>query len=234
MTTYTIGHRNNIVYAQYANRVGEPIREANIYDDEDGGSNIYETDISDWADMLAAEVLGMIIRPFKEYEYLVWDDINNNWIIDYNLFNPLFRDEMKKKRNSLASSVIEYNGLFVKNVPSERALVNEIITFLKSQGTDFTVDWKGEPVDDNKNEKFLDDGYTPNPNYDPNHPDAQPRWTTAKLADFEGVLLSGGLVTQYAFKAEKFVLDEHFINPYDNFDDAEFDLEDKFNELMGV
>lgn len=232
MTTYTIGSYTNVAYCEYAqsdnsfailyNSSHESIGQ--IYND-----SYY---VTEWQEMLDNETLGMFIYPFKEYEYWSKDHDNGVWVIDYDLFTPMLEETMKKWRNSKLGQVMQEGSIYFVNTPEERTTMLRLSEDLKSRGVDASVNWKGSPVDPNKRVKYLEDGYTLNPNYDPNHPDAKHRWATGKWEDFQNAGVNGSLVEQNAFSTEKYIIvDVHGVTPYEDLITPVSDAEDYFDNL---
>lgn len=57
-----------------------------------------------WNDLISAHPTFVYIRPYKQYEYLVWDDINKKWVVDQGLFTPFLLEDIKNRREAGISS----------------------------------------------------------------------------------------------------------------------------------
>lgn len=112
-------------------------------------------------------------------------------------------EKLKQYRDQKMASIVTYNGVEVINTVENQDTVTRIINFiltLPEEQRGIEIDWKG-----------------------PNG------WHKATLADFQGLTLQGGLLTQKAFTAEKTILDNHAQTPYT--DDS---WKDDFDNLMEV
>lgn len=235
MTTWTIAQYTNVLYGEWWTE-----SHSQLVLGYGGGSSQVTSDPIVIAAAEAEVINGFIIRPFKKYEFWNWDDVNNVWANDPDKYPPAFRIAMSAHRRSKSEAVIGYNGVYVTNTKEEMGIVQGLIEFLKTKGLDVTINWKGAPVNAFKNVEWLPGNMEsfgapiPNPEYDPNHADAQNRWKEAKLEDLSGIILLGTEKEQASFNAEKYVMDIHAVTPYPSIEAAVMDFDIKFDELTGV
>lgn len=237
MTTWTIGPHAGVYFGQWGN---EDHTELYIFDSPPTGYGIVNNPLT-IADALDQEANnGFFIRPWRKHEFWNWDDVNNEWVNDPIKFPIAFRAAMSAYRKTKSEDIISYNGVHVRNNKDEISIIGSLIEFLKTEGEDVALNWKGVEIEPLLNQEKLPDVLneyglpSDNPAYDPMHPDAQPRWAQAKLADFSGVVLVGIRREQWAFNSEKFVMDTNAVTAYPSIESAIIDFDIKFDELSGV
>lgn len=185
MTTYQIGPYE-IVYAQYMNALNNSVflftvNNAKIY--------VYDFDTW-WVDYLNS---GMPTRPHQPSEYHYWDGIEEEWVIDQGLFDPVFKEALATYRDGKIENVVTYtNGsseeFSVTNGARTRAALNDIANAIPLKNDEnATVDFKTL------------DGFK-----------------SMSASDAQGLFLKCVDWQQKCFSAEKAVLEKHELTPYED------------------
>lgn len=141
-------------------------------------------------------------KPNKPSDIHIWD--GSSWVVDSQLFDDLFKKEVKQYRDEKIKVTVSVNEpehanyLDAINNDENRNIVLGIINLLLlANDENMTINWKGESG-----------------------------FQVGRLQDFQGLVLAGGLITQKAFRAEKTILANHESTPYtDDTWKTDFDTE---------
>ena len=141
-------------------------------------------------------------KPKKPSDIHVWD--GSSWVLDSQLFDELFKKELKAYRHQKAKVIVSVNDegsanyLDAINDDENRNVIMGIINLLMIANDDnMTINWKGASG-----------------------------FQVGRLQDFKALVLAGGLLTQKSFNAEKTILKNHALKPYtDDSWKTDFDTE---------
>ena len=129
-------------------------------------------------------------KPNKPSDIHVWD--GSAWVIDSQLFDDDFKIRLKQYRDQKINTVVSVNNPedtyflnAINNDENRNVIMGIINLFMIANDENMTIDWKGESG-----------------------------FQVGRLQDFQGLVLSGGLLTQKAFTAEKVILSNHAQTPY--------------------
>jgi len=118
MTTYMIGLSLECDYGVWANLEQTSIM---LYLTAGGTYQIYEVQTELWED--ATINTGMPIRPFQLSQYhTVWDDVNNEWDVDYTAFTPALAFAVKLRRDQLLQTASNVTLTYDVGGPNEEVL----------------------------------------------------------------------------------------------------------------
>lgn len=201
MTEYGFGPYTDVIYVQWNDEAEtDQMRIYRASFNPNSYEVVYRVDPWPyWQDMFDEVANGMQVRPYKPSEYHVWDEVNQEWVVDQLLFTPVLKEELKAYRDSKATEEVTFNGVTANNTVEERNLIVGIIVYLQAKGEEQSLAWK-QP-----NDSFV----------------------LATISDFQGLMLVGGQLTQDAFASEAHVLAQHELVPYASLQDA-FDAFDTF------
>lgn len=162
--------------------------------------------------------IGLPERPWNPTwnvapDYHVWDEIEEAWVVDYEVFNPLLKNVLKLRRDAKIQdeglAEVELNSEMLglrTNTRSLEAMARKSILAPVRNDPLHTTNFKFEtftPVDG------LDAGYR-----------------EVDDAFCQQMYLAMDAVNQKHFDAEKFVLDTHLVTPFATIEDAEVAFDD--------